>query len=135
MQVDRSQYIRPQVNKSYCDRFSRLTTRRLSIKGKEGDDAVICTANKTYALRTVHVSNSMIVATGSGSSASQLILGDEIHEIMEMLPSVPKLERLNALLKGSEYGEDFRGVMSEEIPKSLKWVDSQLLLAFYHALS
>lgn len=85
---------------------SSLTAVRLIIKGKEGDDAVICTSNKTYALRTVNISNSLVVTTGVGTSQLDILLGEEIHEIMELVPAVPKLDRLKGMLRGSEYGED-----------------------------
>jgi hypothetical protein len=81
---------------------------RLSIKGKEGDDAVLCTQNKTYALRSVTVSNSMVVVTGSKSipASNEVYLSEEIHEIMELVPIVPKLDRINGMLRGSEYREE-----------------------------
>ncbi|PVG02456.1 hypothetical protein CPB86DRAFT_725555 [Serendipita vermifera] len=81
---------------------------QLSIKGKEGDDAVLCTENKTYALRSVTVSNSMVVVTGSKSSpaSNDVYLSEDIHEIMELVPIVPKLDRINGMLRGSEYREE-----------------------------
>lgn len=35
-----------------------------------------------------------------------LVLHEEIHEIMELVPAVPKLERLNGLLRGLQYDDD-----------------------------
>jgi hypothetical protein len=82
---------------------------RLEIKGREGDDAVLCTESKTYALRSVNISNSLHVATGSeevpyARTGEELFLGEAIHEIMELVPTVPKLDRLKGALRGSEYG-------------------------------
>jgi sister chromatid cohesion protein DCC1 len=79
---------------------------RLTVKGKEGDDAVICTPNKTYTLRSVNISNSLVVATGTGVSQNDISLSEDIHEIMELVPTMPKLDRLRGMLRGSEYGED-----------------------------
>jgi hypothetical protein len=84
---------------------------RLEIKGREGDDAVLCTESKTYALRSVNVSNSLHVATGSeemtyAGIGDELFLNEAIHEIMELVPTVPKLDRLKGALHGSEYGEE-----------------------------
>lgn len=76
------------------------------MKGKEGDDAVICTPNKTYTLRSVNVSNSLVVATGTGVSQNDIAFSEDIHEIMELVPAIPKLDRLIGMLRGSEYGED-----------------------------
>ncbi|KIM31341.1 hypothetical protein M408DRAFT_15130 [Serendipita vermifera MAFF 305830] len=84
---------------------------RLEIKGREGDDAVLCTENKTYALRSVNVSNSLHVTTGPEDSlgsgpGNSIFLNEGIHEIMEIVPTVPKLDRLRGILRGSEYGEE-----------------------------
>ena len=94
---------------NYGPRSDLLT--RLEIKGREGDDAVLCTESKTYALRSVNISNSLHVATGSeevtyAGIGDELFLGEAIHEIMELVPTVPKLDRLKGALRGSEYGEE-----------------------------
>jgi sister chromatid cohesion protein DCC1 len=40
------------------------------------------------------------------SGSEELVVRDQISEILELVPSVPKLERLEGLLKGNEYQED-----------------------------
>ncbi|KAE9410644.1 hypothetical protein BT96DRAFT_1012143 [Gymnopus androsaceus JB14] len=70
----------------------------LKIKGKPGEDAVLCTKDKTYAIRAVSLSNSILVVTSPPDS--------ELNEILELTQTIPKLHKLNALLKGKEYGED-----------------------------
>ncbi|KDQ29374.1 hypothetical protein PLEOSDRAFT_1039342 [Pleurotus ostreatus PC15] len=95
----------------------------LKIKGVHGEDAVLCTADKTYSMRSVVLSNSVLVVTQppaptrSGSpSATDVIHGeatvdpsdtvvirDTLNEIIELAPTVPKLYKLNALLRGKEY--------------------------------
>ncbi|KAG9057029.1 hypothetical protein FS842_008863 [Serendipita sp. 407] len=90
----------------------------LTIKGKEGDDAVLCTANKTYALRSVNISNSLMIVNGPKSNEALandgIFINDEIHEVMETVPMVPKLDRLYGVLRGSEYGEDEEDRMDED---------------------
>lgn len=53
----------------------------------------------------------MHVATGpetlsGGTPENSLYLSEGIHEIMEIVPTVPKLDRLRGALRGSEYGEE-----------------------------
>ena len=81
-----------------------------SIKGDTLDDAVLCTADKTYTVRSVVLSNAVLVVTPSGSNeasvpAPDAVIRDQLHEIYELIPSVPKLHKLNGLLRGHEYNE------------------------------
>lgn len=88
---------------------------RLSIKGKDTDDAILCTGAQTYALRAVNVSNSFVIATGSLTDGQEeVFIQDEIHEIMEIIPTVPRLERIRAVLRGCEYGRDITSSNSME---------------------
>ncbi|EKM80114.1 hypothetical protein AGABI1DRAFT_91394 [Agaricus bisporus var. burnettii JB137-S8] len=90
-----------------------LTTVTFAIKGRTGEDAVLCTTDKTYSLRSVALSNSVLVVTppSSGSSISTtsgrepVVIRDELHEILEISPSVPKLHGLISQLRGKEYDE------------------------------
>jgi sister chromatid cohesion protein DCC1 len=90
----------------------------LTIKGNPDDDAVLCTADKTYALRSVVLSNSVLVVTAPSTSANSpskhqdVVIRDQLNEIIELVPSVPKLHRLNGLLKGMEYDE---GLAEEQL--------------------
>lgn len=56
------------------------------------------------------VSNSLHVATGStlpsAGPGPDLFLSEAIHEVMEIIPTVPRLDRLKGALRGSEYGEE-----------------------------
>ena len=62
----------------------------------------------------------MHVATGSeevsrATREDHLFLSEGIHEIMEIVPTVPKLDRLRGTLRGSEYGEEeWENEMQEE---------------------
>ncbi|KAH7913138.1 sister chromatid cohesion protein Dcc1 [Hygrophoropsis aurantiaca] len=80
-------------------------TPSLSIKGHATDDAVLCTSDKTYALRSVVLSNTVIVATPSNNEEGGIDIRDQLHEILELVPSVPRLHRLSGLLRGLEYDE------------------------------
>jgi len=38
-----------------------------------------------------------------------LVIRDQIHEVLELAPSVPRLHKLGILLKGMEYDEGWEG--------------------------
>ena len=81
----------------------------LTVKGQPDEDAVLCTNDKTYALRSVALSNSALVVTSSAFDSSSereaVFIRDELHEILEITPTVPKLHKLGDLLRGREYDE------------------------------
>ncbi|KAI0633715.1 sister chromatid cohesion protein Dcc1 [Trametes polyzona] len=85
-----------------------------TIKGASDEDAVLCTADKTYTVRSVVLSNSVLVVTrdpkdmevdDSGEPAEDVAIRDRVNEVIELVPSVPRLHRLNGLLRGREYDE------------------------------
>ncbi|KIJ49401.1 hypothetical protein M422DRAFT_161356 [Sphaerobolus stellatus SS14] len=87
---------------------------QLTIRGRPNDDAVLCTSSKTYNIRAVTISNTIIVATSpeqddpgnNGKSPNeQLVVRDQISHLLELVPVVPRLQRLEAMLKGCEYDE------------------------------
>jgi len=83
-----------------------LTSRRtLTINGQQNDDAVLCTADKTYALRSVTLSNSVLVVNANETSG-EMVIRSQLNDILELVPSVPRLHRLGGLLKGMEYDEN-----------------------------
>lgn len=81
----------------------------MSIKGHKDEDAVLCTPDKTYALRSVVLSNSVLVVTppvgASGNPDTDVVIQDTIHEVLELIPTLPRLQRLNGMLRGREYDE------------------------------
>ncbi|KAG6829606.1 hypothetical protein H0H92_004075 [Tricholoma furcatifolium] len=85
---------------------------QLKIKGHSGDDAVLCTANKTFSIRSVTLSNTVLVVTPPPDAASMdfaddaVVIRDQLTEILELTPVVPKLHTLTALLKGNEFDGD-----------------------------
>ncbi|KAF8530392.1 sister chromatid cohesion protein Dcc1 [Hysterangium stoloniferum] len=84
---------------------------QFTIRGRPNDDAVLCTASRTYALRAVTLSNTIVVATAPDPATSnddetlELIVQDQVSQILELVPTVPKLHRLDTILKGCEYDE------------------------------
>lgn len=76
----------------------------LCIKGNVNEDAVLCTADKTYAIRSVVLSNSVLVVS-SAPEENRVLIRDQRHEILEVLPAVPRLHKLGSLLRGREYDE------------------------------
>ncbi|PCH43473.1 hypothetical protein WOLCODRAFT_121994 [Wolfiporia cocos MD-104 SS10] len=80
----------------------------LSIKGDPDEDAVLCTGDKTYTLRSIVLSNSVLVVTPSqedDGNSSDVVIRDQIHEVLELVSSVPRLHKLDSLLRGREYEE------------------------------
>ncbi len=108
----------------------------LTIKGRPGDDAVICTPTATFQLRNITISNSLLLFSppsfsGSSSSSvwasssnslahtSSLQLNDVCHDILEMIPTFPKLERIQRVLKESRW-EGMGGEQYDEEPEGKK---------------
>ncbi|KAJ8519374.1 hypothetical protein ONZ45_g3675 [Pleurotus djamor] len=81
----------------------------LKIKGVHKEDAVLCTQEKTYSMRSVLLSNSVLVVTppidDQASDNDTVIIRDTLNEIIELAPVVPKLYKLTGLLRGREYDE------------------------------
>lgn len=95
-----------------------LTLPSLVINGRHGDEAVLCTADKTFALREITQSNSLLLcslvtpqttasspmeAEGKGENAPRLCLKSNVSQMLELVPVVPRLERIVELLQGSVY--------------------------------
>ncbi|KAH9914013.1 sister chromatid cohesion protein Dcc1 [Fomitopsis serialis] len=89
-----------------------------SIKGNPDEDAVLCTADKTYTIRSIALSNSDIMATAGdredtstdeASYSTSVEVRDQLNEILELVPSVPRLHKLDVLLRGKGYDEGQEG--------------------------
>jgi sister chromatid cohesion protein DCC1 len=99
-----------------CKLIEAANDLSLCIKGGANEDAVLCTPDKTYAIKSLSLSNSILVVSPAPED-NQLLIRDQKHEILELLPSVPKLHQLRTLLRGREYDEgheDEDEVMSDE---------------------
>ena len=74
---------------------------------------MLCTADKTYTIRSVVLSNSICVVTPDLSLSSaeedepveEVFIRDQLGEVTELVPSVPRLHKLTSLLRGREYDE------------------------------
>ncbi|RDX45608.1 hypothetical protein OH76DRAFT_1387628 [Lentinus brumalis] len=87
---------------------------RFTIIGATDEDAVLCTADKTYTVRSVVLSNSVLVVTsnpieenveGDDEPIQEVFIRDQLKEVIELVPSVPRLHKLDSLLRGREYDE------------------------------
>lgn len=90
-----------------CVLLLRKPQYSFSIKGNSEDDAVLCTANKTYTIRSVVLSNSVLVATAGEKHdlPPTVVVRDQLNEVLELVPSIPRLHKLDTLLRGKEYDE------------------------------
>ncbi|GJE95859.1 sister chromatid cohesion protein Dcc1 [Phanerochaete sordida] len=81
----------------------------LVIKGTQNEDAVLCTREKTYTVRSVVLSNSVLVVTSPldvlEDAGEDIVIRDTIHEVLEVVPTLPRLQRLTGMLRGREYDE------------------------------
>ncbi|EFI27719.1 hypothetical protein CC1G_00363 [Coprinopsis cinerea okayama7 len=87
----------------------------LNIKGNSNEDAVLCTRDKTYTIRSVDLSNTLLIVTPPEDAAHSLelagrddtvVIRDQINEILELAPAVPKIQKLISRIRSREYGED-----------------------------
>ena len=94
---------------------------KLVIKGQPNDDAVLCTDDTTYTMRSVQNSNSLLLCrpqlSGSGSkgegkgkgkgkkraAADYLNIESTLHQTLELDLCVPRLEKIGDLLRGQEW--------------------------------
>jgi len=98
----------------------------LTIKGRPNDSAVLCTPSSTYAIRTVQVSNELVLLTpplppapsddpfgpdppprpaGSGSAGEdRLEWRETLHEVLELQQTVPAMGRVEEVLVGQRWG-------------------------------
>ncbi|OXM75974.1 sister chromatid cohesion protein DCC1 [Cryptococcus neoformans Bt63] len=87
----------------------------LTIKGRPSDDATLCTADSTFLLRTVGISNSLLVCLPPSpddpsytfsideEDRPTLQIRDICHQVLECVPVAPNLERIRTVLKASAW--------------------------------
>lgn len=81
----------------------------LCIKGRQNDEAVLCTTEHTFQLRQITQSNSLLMCGISGEEhgTRALTVHSNIAEILELVPIVPRMGRIVSLLEPSSYaGEE-----------------------------
>jgi hypothetical protein len=75
-----------------------------AIKGNPAEDAVLCTDDKTYSIRSVSLSNSVLVVV-PGKEQGHIVIQDTSHELLQVTPVLPRAHKLLGLLRGREYDE------------------------------
>ncbi|KAI0305572.1 sister chromatid cohesion protein Dcc1 [Multifurca ochricompacta] len=102
---------------------SNISDLNFAIKGGPDEDAVLCTSERTYNIRSVALSNSVLVMSPSPNpnrSKDQVVIQDSLNELLELVPTIPKLHRFKALLKeyiweeGQEEEDDNLGVTTQK---------------------
>lgn len=74
---------------------------------------MLCTSDKTFSMRSVNLSNTVLVATAvpdidvcnNAFAANAVVIRDQVKEIIELAPAVPKLHKLSSLLRDRTYDE------------------------------
>ncbi|KAF8621562.1 hypothetical protein AX15_007590 [Amanita polypyramis BW_CC] len=91
----------------------------LFIKGQPNEDAVLCTRERTYTIRSVVLSNTILVVSPSENGGTSLDIRDQVGDILELVPCVPRLHKLDLLLRGRTYDETHAGMdVDSQIPGS-----------------
>lgn len=75
-----------------------------AIKGNPTEQAVLCTSDKTYSIRSVSLSNSVLVV-GPGETQDKIVIRDTNRELLQVSLVLPKVHKLVGLLRGREYDE------------------------------
>ncbi|CAO1623886.1 unnamed protein product [Parajaminaea phylloscopi] len=94
----------------------------LVINGRNQDEAVLCTSSKTYALREISQSNSLLLCSidevqqkdAESDGKAMLVVRSNTSSIFELSPAVPRLERITSLLQDSMFeGRDAEAKKSQ----------------------
>ena len=119
------------------DRFESGSGGTLTIRGREDDTAVLVTSDSTYAVRSVSQSNSLLLC--HATNAATLSIAANVAEYMELVPTVPRLERIHSLLRDSRYtGDDTKlhgpdVVSYERLAREVQASDAQLATGLVQA--
>ncbi|OBZ81941.1 Sister chromatid cohesion protein DCC1 [Choanephora cucurbitarum] len=70
------------------------------IKGLPEDEAVLCTNRKTYSVRQVNTSNSMLIVT---DDQLDITIHDDLSNTIELIPCLARTSRIDDLLAESSY--------------------------------
>ena len=72
---------------------------------------MLCTPDKTFGMRSVVLSNTLLVVTpvpdehASGFADDAVVIRDQLNEVIELVPAVPKLHKLSTLIRNRQYDE------------------------------
>ncbi|CEP14108.1 hypothetical protein [Parasitella parasitica] len=82
------------------DAFESST--KIAIKGLANDEAVLCTESKTFIIRQVNTSNTVLLVN-TESTPDQHVIHGATTSTIELVPCTPRLNRIDTLLKESSY--------------------------------
>lgn len=87
---------------------------------------MLCTPESTYTLRTVQISNELVLLTPpslsepdvfggfeQGEREKRLEMRETVHELVELAVCMPRLERIEDVLRGQEWD----GLDAEDFPQ------------------
>ncbi|KAF9008993.1 sister chromatid cohesion protein Dcc1 [Cyathus striatus] len=117
----------PELNSIVESALNQSENYTFTVKGNSSEDAVLCTKDKTYSMRSVGLSNSVLIITGS-TVENKIEIHDQVSEIIELMPAVPKLHKLRSLLRGMEYGEDEETQQSRTREKAFTLNDAKSVI-------
>ncbi|WFD01306.1 Ctf8p and Ctf18p associating protein [Malassezia yamatoensis] len=100
-------------------------TSSLTLNGRLTDDATLSTSDRTYALRQVSQSNSLLLcgieSENSGEVPIQLRMHQNASDLIELVPTSARLDRLSSLLDASMYyGQDTLSEARQYTPQELR---------------
>lgn len=101
----------------------------LIIKGLPEDEAVLCTESKTYIVRQVNTSNSIVLLDRHERQGRHYV-HDDVSNTIELLPCLARLGRLDDLLRESSYSGQEN---EEELMKSKTFYTLEDLLSTVQA--
>ncbi|CAA7259838.1 unnamed protein product [Cyclocybe aegerita] len=122
----------PDLTKLLEDAIANEKEVNFSIKGHSNEDAFLCTADKTFAMRSVGLSNTLLVVTpvpdehAADFAEDAVVIRDQLNEIIELVPAVPKLHKLSVLIKDREYDEGQEDLEDDENRTRLTYEDALL---------
>ncbi|KAI9014689.1 sister chromatid cohesion protein Dcc1 [Gaertneriomyces semiglobifer] len=106
---DAGRYMLMELPKAIADQIaSELsdgcdTPLSLTIRGNDNDEAVICTPNQTYTVRSVQSSNALLIAAPSEAMSRTYEVQTALSCYHELSLTRPRLDRLRSLLSQSYY--------------------------------
>ncbi|OZJ04854.1 hypothetical protein BZG36_02597 [Bifiguratus adelaidae] len=111
-----------------ADIENALTTRQgVVIKGNPHDEAVMCTANATYAVREVQLSNSLLVCDTDSAIQDRWLVTSTLTSHLEVSACPPRLERLQYILKQSQYsGPENEASISQDALMTLETLTNMI---------
>lgn len=93
-----------------CETWTQEQPPPFEIKGEPNDDTYLVTQSKTYAIKAVRNSNTLLVCLPKGQDGLEVVATH--HQTLEVTASRPRTERISFLLEGQEFANDDKSVKS-----------------------